>query len=259
MKTAFTFILLLFFTYSNAQEVAFFGDAIFKSKIRALFYRFDEEPFAARKFIPVQTSFVYGKKFINGYRSEFKQSDLRKHRFIYFSNTLIISKDSILVNQNRINLTELFKLIDAKKSGDEPVDICNDLFLDDHFDKLINLNQPLTKEEEQYAGNYSFSSDITDGPNEIKLDSSKKYYSVNPDIINSPFFQNVQAGRWKLGEANYNPKMKAIKVYQIYRFNSLVGNKTKPSDVGSSFDIMISKDKLLYPAGPQAFKELKRK
>lgn len=111
LKLAFLFLILSL--SGTAQKVAVFGDAIHTTKFKTLYYRFDDEKFTIKQSIPIQMSAAYGKKFENDYRMEFDESVLRKHRFLYFSNVLTISNDSILVNQNRLNLTELFKSIDA--------------------------------------------------------------------------------------------------------------------------------------------------
>lgn len=259
MKIKLLIIFAIVFHTATAQKLAIFGDAIYKTKLKTLYYRFEGEQFTVKQSIPVQMSFAYGKKFENDYRIEFDESRLRKHQFIYFSAVPAILKDSILVNQNRLNLTELFSLVDSLTEREEILSISNDLFLDDHFERLTKAKGSVNEEEAKFVATYTVSSNFTEGITEITLDDSKRYYAVSTNEVNSPFFQNEETGQWASGTFHYNSKIPALKISGIYRFNRRVGNRSRPADVGSSYDILLKEDRLLYPTGSPAYKELKRK
>ncbi|MBZ4192421.1 hypothetical protein [Niabella beijingensis] len=123
MKLKLTITLLFLLNVAGAQTIAFFGEAVCKTKLRTLYYRFDDEKFTAQQSIPIQMSAEYRSRFTNSYRVNFDEKTLRQHNYLYFSDTTAISEDSALVRQNRINLTELFITLNTLSSNSSNVNI----------------------------------------------------------------------------------------------------------------------------------------
>lgn len=225
----------------NAGTIAFFGDAVTKDKIEFLYYKFDNDNYSARNKIKIQDhSFNnYTKNYENSYRIDFDRKQLKSYNSIYFSTSFKNQKDTSIMNQNSINLLELRKQILATE---RKTAINNDIFLDQNFEDLIFTPKKLNQEEEKYTGKYSTKSSekIT-----FELRNDKIYYQKIGDL--------EYVGSWKLDEISAK---KTISIYNIYTINRKIGNKSKPSDVGSSFDILINGERLLYPIALPAYTEL---
>lgn len=217
---------------NQTGTVAFFGDAVAKSKINFLYYRFDDEKFSPAQKIKVQESLLdpQTKKYDNGYRIDFNQKQLKNHKAIYFSQSLIKIKDTMLVNQAKINLVALRKKMSPITN--ETI-VNNDIFLDDYLGKIISQNKQITKNEIKYIGRYATksSTSIT-----FELKTNNIYFRRDGDI--------EYTGVWKLEE---NEREKSILVFNIFQIDSKIGSVSKPADVGSSLEILIKEEKLFYP------------
>ena len=223
--------------------IAFHGDVVGNIKNNFLYYRFDNENFSPSQKIEIQDSYLdkTTKKFVGGYRIDFNRKQLKNHKIIYFSETVNNQKDTILTNQNSINLTKLREQI--QPSRNETI-INNDLFLHDNYGKIISQKNQITENEKQYIGIYTTKSSdkVT-----IELRADKIYYRKIGD--------EEQIGLWKWSEEGGK---KLISIYNIYSINRKIGNKSRPSDVGSSFDILIAEERLLYPIAVPAYAELEK-
>jgi|GEM_PF-4663491 len=259
MKFKLLILFLLSFASAKAQTVAFFGEAVCKTKIDTLYYRFDNEEYTAQQSTAIELSLPYGERFKNSYRLGFSEKDLRAHKYLYFSGTAAISSDSALVRQNRIDLAELFISLDALTAKPSNVNINNDLLLEDNFDRITSFPRNPSAEETKYTGDYTASSNSATGTTEITLDSSKVYHARHSKETPVTFLMDEEVGYWDLGKYHANPDMDAIKIRYIYRFNRRIGNKMLPADAGGSYDIIIKGDRLLYPTGFETLHELKRK
>lgn len=227
----------------NIGTVAFFGDAVAKNKIEFLYYKFDNEDFSSTQKVKIQDNSFnnYTKKHENSYRIAFDRNQLKNHKTIFFSSSINNVQDTILLKQTSINLVELRKQTIASQTE---TTINNDLFIDQNFEDLIVAENKISQEENRYIGNYTTKSSdkIT-----LELRANKIYYKKVEDL--------EYIGLWKLGE---HSNKKTISIYNIYTINRKVGTKSKPADVGSSFDILIDGERLLYPLNSPAYTELEK-
>lgn len=234
----------------NAGTLAFFGNVIADKKNDFLYYRFDDENFSSAQKIKIEGNYVshYSKKYEGSYRIDFDRKKLKGHKTIYFSGSLTNPKDTMLISQNSINLTELRKQM-ANAVADKETTVKNDIFLDQYFDRLIKPQKETPEEEKKYIGIYTTKS-REDKEIIFELRKGNVYYSKDGD--------REKTGLWKIGKLNFLNN-EAINIYKIHTINRKIGNKTKPVDIGDSFDILIDKDKLLYPISlPQVWHEIKK-
>ena len=234
----------------NVGTVAFFGNVIADKKNEFLYYKFDNEDFLPTQNVKIERNYVdnYSKKYEGSYRIEFDRKKIRDHKTIYFSTSLDNSKDTALLNQNSINLDELRKQMVNSVTETETT-INNDIFQDQYFDNLVIAKKGTPEADRKYIGKYQTKS-REDKDIEFELREGNIYYSKNGDI--------EKTGLWKIGNVNFL-KNEGINIYSVYTINRKIGTKSKPADIGSSFDILISKDKLLYPISlPEVWNEIKK-
>lgn len=234
----------------NVGTVAFFGNTIADKKNEFLYYRFDNDDFSPAQKIKIERNDVdnYSKKYEGSYRIDFDRKKLKDQKKIYFSASLTNSKDTIANNQNSINLIELRKQMTSSVT-DKETTINNDIFLNQYFDKLVIAQKETPKEERKYIGTYKTKS-REDEDIVFELREKNIYYSKNGDI--------EKTGLWKIGKVNFL-KNEGINIYNVHTINQKIGNKRKPAHIGDGFDVLIDKEKLLYPISlPEVWNEIEK-